>query len=124
MELRQYVERHCAQSNAQAALQEIFDHMKTSTHAVISTKDMMIKITNTRLDLRKWPKSTYDFIVLFDQLIDMYNSQQQIPELYINDHMRQLYLQKAVSHVKPLQDVNNPKTDRLVTGAPGFSYDD
>jgi hypothetical protein len=102
MELRQYVERHCAQSNAQAALQEIVDHMKTSTHTAISTKDMMIKITNTCLDLRKWPKTTYDFIVLFNQLIDTYNSQQQIPELYINDHMRQLYLQNAVSHVKAL----------------------
>jgi hypothetical protein len=75
MELRQYVKRHCAQSNAQAALQEIIVHMNTSMHAAISTKDMMLEFTNTCLDLWKWPKSTYDFIVLFDQLINMYNSQ-------------------------------------------------
>jgi hypothetical protein len=47
MELHQYVERHCAQSNAQAALQEIVDHMKTSTHAMIPTMDMMVEITTT-----------------------------------------------------------------------------
>jgi hypothetical protein len=46
----------------------------------------------------------------------MYNSQQRIPELYINDHMRRLYLQNAVSHVKPLRDVNDRKTDWLVMG--------
>jgi hypothetical protein len=124
MELRQFVERHCAQSNAQAALQDIVHHMKTSTHAAISTKDMMIEITTTRLDIWKWTKSTYDFIVLFDQLMDMYNSQQRIPELYINDHMRRLYLQNAVSTVKGFREVNDRKTDRLVMGGPGFSYDE
>jgi hypothetical protein len=54
----------------------------------------------------------------------MYNSQQRIPELYINDHMRQLYLQNAVSQVKALRDVNDRETDQLVMGCPGFSYDE
>jgi hypothetical protein len=36
--------------------------------------------------------------------------------------MRQLYLQNAVSHIKPLRDVNDRETDRLVMGGPGFSY--
>jgi hypothetical protein len=105
-------------------LQEIVDHMKTSMHAVISTSDMMGEITTTRLNLRKWTKLTYDFIVLFDQLIDMYNSQQRIPELFINDHMRQLYLQNAFSNVKALREVNDCKKDRLVMGGPGFLYDE
>jgi hypothetical protein len=38
--------------------------------------------------------------------------------------MRRLHLQNAVSHVKPLRDVNNCETDWLVMGGPGFSYDE
>jgi hypothetical protein len=122
MELRQYVENHCSHSDAQAALRDIVNHMKTSTHAAISTKDMMVEITTTRLDLRKWPKSVYDFIVLFDQLITQYNSQQRIPQLTINEHMQRLYLQNAVSNVRNLREVNDRETDRLVMGGPGFGY--
>jgi hypothetical protein len=52
-----------------------------------------------------------------------YNSQQQIQGLYINDHMRWLYLKNAISHVKALRDVNHCGMDRHVMGCPGFSYD-
>ena len=96
-ELRQYVEQHAATSDAQAVMIDILDHIRNSTHAMISTKDMLTEITTARLDPRKYTGKTYDYIVKFDALITLYNTQQRTPELHLNDHTRCQYLQNALS---------------------------
>jgi len=106
-ELRQYVEQYSATSNAQQAIADILSHVRTSTHAVISTRDMMTEINTARLNMQSWNRPVYEYIISFDALMDLYNQQQPRDELQINDFMKRQYLQNALSTAKGFQDVLN-----------------
>jgi len=121
-ELRQYVEEHSATSNAQQVITDILFHIRHSTHAAISTRDMMTEINTARLNMQSWNRSVYEYIISFDALMDLYNQQQPRAELMINDFMKRQYLQNALSNVKSFQDVNSRETDRLILGGTAFSW--
>jgi hypothetical protein len=122
IELRQYVLSQRATSDAQRALNDIVNHMKQSTYAVITTGDMMVEITSTRFDARKWARSALEFIIGFDELMTKYNDLQRIPAMQLNDVMRRTYMQQAVRQDKSFQAVSDREQDQLVMGHRGFTY--
>ena len=74
-------------------MKDIKAHMRTSTHAMITTKTLMQEIVTTKLDLRKNTKSnSYDFVVAFDDKMTQHNKQQRRREMHINDFHRRAYL--------------------------------
>jgi hypothetical protein len=121
-ELRQYVEKYSGNSNAQQALAEILFHIRNSTHAAISTRDMMTEINTARLNMQSWNRPVYEYIVSFDALMDLYNQQQPRVELQINDFMKRQYLQNALSTSDKFQDVSSRETDRIVMGGTPFTW--
>ena len=121
-ELRQYVEKYSGTSNAQQALTEILDHIRNSTHAAITTRDMMTEITTARLNIQSWNRPVYEYIVSFEALLQLYNQQQARVELQINDFMKRQYLQNALSTSDKFQDVCSRETDRIVMGGTPFTW--
>lgn len=123
-ELRQYVEAQSDSSNAQLVFIQMSDHVRNSTYAVIITRDMLRQITTARLNLKSWTKSSYEYIVSFNQMFELYNKQQNNPNLHINEHMARTYMQNALSGIKMFAEVTERETDRIIMGGSPFSYEE
>lgn len=122
VELREYVENECETSDAMEVLMRITTHVRASTYAIITLRDMIQHIVSDKLVPGKHNGSVYSYIVMFNQSMELYNKQQTSPELKINEHQKRLYLQNSVSLVKQLRAVAERETDRVVTGGVGFNY--
>ena len=121
-ELREHVEANSFTCDAMKTIWAITNHMRHSTSAVITLREMMIKITSDRLDLRKWNKPVYEYIISFVELMNRYNKTQGTADLQINWRQKKTYLQNAVSQVRPLQAVIDRETDRMVLGGEPFGF--
>lgn len=124
IELRQYVEAHSEDSNAQRVFILMTDHVRNSTYAIIVTREMLQEIITTRLNFKTWTKSTYEFVVTLDQMFDLYNKQQSNTHLHINESMKRTYMQNALMGVRAFQEVTDRETDRMVMGGSPFNYDE
>ena len=123
IQLRELVDKYLSTSDAQGALREILFHMRSSTHAMISTKTMMEEIVTTRLDMKQ-SKSTYDFIVAFDHLFTKYNQMQRRPEMRLNIYQKRQYMQNALANIKTFRDISEREMDRITMGQQEFTYDE
>ena len=123
-ELRQYVEAQCNTSDAQKVFIQIIEHVKNSTHATITNKDLHRNIVTSKLSLKTWVKPVYDWVLGFLQSIELYNNQQRNPRMLINEDMARIHLENALSGIKAFQDVTERETDRVVQGGTPFSFEE
>ena len=121
-ELWQFVTHYSKRSDAQGALVAITNHVRKSTHAIITLRDSMQSIVNARM-VKDWKGTALDFIIAFDTMMDEYNKCQERIELQINPFQKRQYLQNAVAGVRGLQDVLDRESDRITMGGRAFDYD-
>jgi hypothetical protein len=122
MELREFVDAHSETSDAQQVFILMTDHVRHSTYADITTRDMLQQIITTRLDFKTWSKSSYEFVVTFNQMFELYNKQQGSDFMRINQAMMRTYMQNALSGIKTFQEISDRETDRMIMGGPPFNY--
>ena len=123
-ELRQYVEGQSGTSDAQLVLIQMTDHVKNSTYAMISTREMLTKIVTAKLNIKTWTKSTYDYIVTLNHSFHLYNSQQGNPAMKINEYQMRAYMQNALSAVRVFREASDREHDRIIEGKPAFTYEE
>jgi len=121
-ELWQYIEFYARETDAQACLIAITNHVRKSTYAIITLRDNMQAIVNARM-IKDWKGSALEFIIAFDNMMDEYNKSQPKRELWINSHQKRQYLQNAVNGIRGLQDVLDRECDRITMGGKAFSYE-
>ena len=106
-ELRQYVEDEKDTSDAQRVIINMNRHVKQSTFAVLTTVDMMAEIATTKYDQRTWNKTSLEFVLGFNKLMDQYNDLQRVPAMRINDIMRRTYMQQTLRNHKGFQKISH-----------------
>lgn len=109
-------------SDAQGALVSITNHVRKSTHAIITPGDSMQSIVNARM-VKDWKGTALDFIIAFDTMMDECNKCQERIELQINQFQKRQCLQNAVAGVRGLQDVLDRECNRITMGGRAFNYD-
>lgn len=124
IELRQYVDAHSEDSDAQRVFILMTDHVRNSTYAIIVTREMLQEIITTRLNFKTWTKSAYEFVVTLDQMFELYNNQQSNVHLHINESMKRTYMQNALMGIRAFQEVTDRETDRMIMGGTPFSYNE
>ena len=83
---------------------------------------MLTEIVTTRYDSRTWQKTTLDFVIAYNQLIETYNVQQARPDMVINDAMRRTYMQEALRSEKAFNAVADREQDRMTMGGRPLTY--
>jgi hypothetical protein len=124
IELRQYVDAHSEDSDAQRVFILMTDHVRNSTYAIIVTREMLQEIITTRLNFKTWTKSAYEFVVTLDQMFELYNNQQSNVHLHINESMKRTYMQNALMGIRAFQEVTDRETDRMIMGGTPFNYNE
>ena len=77
-----------------------------STQASLDAQNVMTWLTTARLGNGKWRRTTYEFVLHFEEKVDQYNSLCRTNQSAINDHQTMTLLQNAVSPIRELSNVS------------------
>jgi hypothetical protein len=118
----QIVANHKTTYDAQAVLYELATEAITSTSAVLGSRSLLQKLTASRFDPRSAGITAIKYITNFQCQVTVYNEQQSMPDLVLNDELKKTLLQAGVSSVSILQAVGDREQDSIIRGGDPFMY--
>ena len=103
--------------DARAVWTALVEYYTQSTFAVVLSQQIMTWLTTMRLGIGKWTKTTHEFVLAFEEKVDLYNNMQRRPEGRILDDQAMSMLQTAVSQQRELAQVQSQlETAHITTG--------
>lgn len=118
---KRIIQNHRQSWDAQKILQEIIYYNRHSTHAVLSGRQLLERLTTVVFEASSG-KSALTFITTFERMLETYNDQQSDVGMMLPPPMMKAMLQRAVAGVSMLQDVANREQERIAQGGQLFDY--
>ena len=118
---KRIIQNHRQTWDAQKVLEEIIHHNRHSTHAVLSGRNLLEKLTTIVFEASSG-RSAVTFITTFERMLETYNDQQSDTGMMLPPPMMKAMLQRAVAGVSMLQDVANREQERIAQGGALFDF--
>ena len=119
---RHIVNKYRVTKDARKVIAELYGYAKVSTHATITSGQLLRKISTMVLD-KSWKKSAVQFLIYMTELIEYYNRMQPSAAMRLTEPMCQHYLENAVRPVKELNDVKRQAMQLALSGGEPVSYE-
>ena len=118
---RHIVSKYRLSKDARNVIKELYGYAKVSTHATITSGNLLRKISTIRLD-KSWKKSAVQFLIYITELVEYYNRMQPSPAMRLTEAMCMHYLENAVRPVRELNDVKKQAMQLALSGGEPVSY--
>ena len=103
--------------DARAVWCGLVEYYTKSTFAVVLSQQIMQWLTTMRLGTGRWTKTTHEFVLEFEEKVDLYNNMQRNKSGWIIDEQAMSMLQTAVSQHRDLAQVQQQlETSHITTG--------
>lgn len=119
---RHIVNKYRVTKDARSVIAELYGYAKVSTHAAITSGNLLRRISNMTLD-KAWKKTAVQFLIYFTELVEYYNRMQPSPAMRLTEAMCMHYLENAVRPVKELNDVKKQAMQLALSGGEPVSYE-
>ena len=108
--------------NAQEVIAKLVNDAQTSTHAVLSGRKLLERLTSIRFDPGSG-KSAVGFIVKYQEMVELYNDQQTSPSMQLSEPLVKTLLQSAVSSVTILRATADREHEQIIQGGRAFTFE-
>ena len=114
--------RHRADQDGRAVLFDLYTHYKDSGATDLSAQELLMDITTASLDPSS-SKSYLEFINNYVTSAEVYNEMQVDDGARLSQRMLMTFLQRAVSGVRTLSEVQARERHAIAEGRPPYTYD-
>lgn len=118
---KRIIQNHRQSWDAQMILWDIIHYNRHSTHAILSGRQILEKLTTLVFEAASG-RSALTFVTSFERMLETYNDQQSDVGMMLPPPMMKAMLQRSVAGVAMLQDVANREQERIAQGGQLFDY--
>jgi hypothetical protein len=106
------IRKHKVDRSGRKVLFDLIQDNAKSATADIRATELLEEITNLRLD-SSWEKSTYEFILYLEQVLEDYNESVRYDSQRLTPDMKRAMVERAVMSNRSLRNIKDRETDRI-----------